>query len=195
MLWYSRWKNFLSYLISNQCWSLANQNKSFLSLQTSRVTFSVKHFTLLLNQIFFFIRGGVFLWAYLFKRASDWIQVVRGYWKAISYHLIARIIHSQVIKNLLNGGELYEIYFLGIWKKYLGLVSFWEPLKTCFLLMNIPETRSSFLWIIAFFSIYHFSSLETECTEAAVCCCFSKLVFLKILQHSQENTSVGVSFQ
>ena len=87
VLWYSRWKNFLSYLISNQCWSLANQNKSFLSLQTSRVTFSVKHFTLLLNQIFFFIGGGPFLWEHLFQRASDWIQVVRGYWKAISYHL------------------------------------------------------------------------------------------------------------
>ena len=120
-----------------------------------------------------------------------WSVVIEKQYLIIS---IARIIHSQVIKNLLNGGELYEIYFLGIWKKYLGLVSFWEPLKTCFLLMNIPETRSSFLWIIAFFSIYHFSSLETECTEAAVCWCFSKLVFLKILQHSQENTSVGVSF-
>ena len=27
---------------------------------------------------------------------------------------IARITHSQVLRNLLNRGELYEIYFLGI---------------------------------------------------------------------------------
>ena len=27
---------------------------------------------------------------------------------------IARSSHSQVLKNLLNGGELYEIHFLGI---------------------------------------------------------------------------------
>ena len=27
---------------------------------------------------------------------------------------IARSSHSRVIKNVLNGGELYEIHFLGI---------------------------------------------------------------------------------
>ena len=27
---------------------------------------------------------------------------------------IARSSHSQVLKNLLNSGKLYEIYFLGI---------------------------------------------------------------------------------
>ena len=27
---------------------------------------------------------------------------------------ITRSSHSQVLKNLLNGGELYEIHFLGI---------------------------------------------------------------------------------
>ena len=49
ILWYSRREIFVSYLISIQCWSLANQNKSFLSLQTSWLSFSVKHFTLLIR--------------------------------------------------------------------------------------------------------------------------------------------------
>ena len=42
---------------------------------------------------------------------------VHYHWK--TQHLIiwiARSSHSQVLKNLLNGGELYEIHFLGIWK-------------------------------------------------------------------------------
>ena len=52
VLWYYRWENFVSYLISTQCLSLANQNKSFLSLQTWGLSFSVEYFTLLLNQIF-----------------------------------------------------------------------------------------------------------------------------------------------
>ena len=39
------------------------------------------------------------------------------------------------------------------------------------LLLNIPETRSSLLWSFIF-SISHFSSLETEYTEVAVCSCF-----------------------
>ena len=56
VLWYSRRENFVSYLISTQCWFLANHNKSFLSLQTSRLLFSIKYFSLLLNQSFFFIR-------------------------------------------------------------------------------------------------------------------------------------------
>ena len=55
VLWDSSRENFVSYLISTQCWSLANQNISFLSLRTLRLSFSVKHFNLLLNQIFFFI--------------------------------------------------------------------------------------------------------------------------------------------
>ena len=47
VVWYSRRKNFFSYLNSTQCWSLANQNKRFLSLQTLQLSFSVKHFTIL----------------------------------------------------------------------------------------------------------------------------------------------------
>ena len=34
VLWYSRWENFVNYLISTHCWSVGNQNKSFVSLQT-----------------------------------------------------------------------------------------------------------------------------------------------------------------
>ena len=41
-VWYSRRENVVSYLISTQCWSLANQNKSFLALKTSWLSFSVK---------------------------------------------------------------------------------------------------------------------------------------------------------
>ena len=37
---------------------------------------------------------------------------------------IARSIHSQVLKNRLNDGELHEIHILGICKKKVGLESF-----------------------------------------------------------------------
>ena len=63
----------------------------------------------------FFIRD-VSLGAYFFKRASDWIQGVHYYWKAISYRQNRQKQPSQVLKNLLNGTELYEMYFFGIWK-------------------------------------------------------------------------------
>ena len=66
-----------------------------------------------------------------FKRASDWIQGVRYYWEPYLIIWTTRSIHSQVLKNLFNDGELYEIDFLGIWKKCL-VVSFWAPLKGCF---------------------------------------------------------------
>ena len=45
VLQYSWQENFISYLISTQLWSLANQSKRFLSPQTSGFSFSVKHFT------------------------------------------------------------------------------------------------------------------------------------------------------
>ena len=55
---------------------------------------------------------------------------------------IARSSHSRVLKNLLNGSELYELPNL---KKYLGLVNsiFFSTSKG--LLLNIPEIRSSLL--------------------------------------------------
>ena len=41
----------------------------------------------------------------------------RGSFIIEKQHLIVRIArssHSQVLKNVINGGELYEIHFLGI---------------------------------------------------------------------------------
>ena len=47
VLWYSRLENVVSYLISTHFF--VNQNKKFLSLQTSRLSYSVKHFTSLIR--------------------------------------------------------------------------------------------------------------------------------------------------
>ena len=52
-----RGENLVSYLISTPCWSLANQNNSFPSPQTSRLWFFVKHLTLLLNPLLFTYRS------------------------------------------------------------------------------------------------------------------------------------------
>ena len=107
-LWYPPHYLNPHYLISTQCWSLANQNKIFYHFSITK-TF---HF---INQIFFFIRD-VFLWAYFLKRAFHWIQgfvIIKRLYPIVR---IARSSHSRVVKNVLNGGELYEIYFLGIWK-------------------------------------------------------------------------------
>ena len=46
LIWFSRRENFVSFLISTQCWSLANQNGSFLSLQTSRLSLFLKRYIL-----------------------------------------------------------------------------------------------------------------------------------------------------
>ena len=71
-LWYSRWENVVSYLISTQFWSLGNQNKNFLPLKTSWLSFSVKHFTLLMRVFSLFSLRNVFCERIFFKRASDW---------------------------------------------------------------------------------------------------------------------------
>ena len=98
------------------------------------------------------------MWAYFFKRASDWIQGARYYWKAYLIIWTTRSSHSEVLKNLfLNGGELSEIHFLGFVKIFRTSIFL---STTEGLLLNIPETRSSLLWIFIF-SISHFSSLET----------------------------------
>ena len=115
VLWCSRRENFVSYLISTQCWSLADQNKIFLSLHTSWLLFSVKHFTLLLNRIFFFIRG-VFCERIFSKQHLIGFRGSVIIEKQYFIIWIARSSHSQRLKNLLNGGEHYEIDFLVIWK-------------------------------------------------------------------------------
>ena len=108
---YSSRENFISYLNSTQCWSLANQNKSFLSLQTLQLSFSVKYFTILIRS--FFIYKIFFLWAYFLKRTFN---SIRGSVITEKQYLIARIAgsDSQELKNLLNGAKMYEIHFLGI---------------------------------------------------------------------------------
>ena len=65
VLWYSRQENFIIYLISIQCWSLVNQNKSFLSLETLWLLVFCKTFYFI-NRIFFFIRD-VF-WEHIFSK-------------------------------------------------------------------------------------------------------------------------------
>ena len=116
MLWYYRWENFVSYLISTQCLSFANQNKSFLSLQTRRLSFSVEHFTLLLNQIFSLY---VFCERIFSKKHPIWFKGSVIIEKQYLIIWIARSSHSQVLKNFLNGGELCKTHFLGIWKNIL----------------------------------------------------------------------------
>ena len=39
------------------------------------------------------------------------------------------------------------------------------------------------------------NELTIDCVQVAVCICFTKLVFLRISQSSQENTCAGVSFE
>ena len=166
------WVRKLSYLISTQCWPLANQNKSFLSLQTWRLTFSVKHFTLLLNQIFFFIRD--IFWECIFSkehpigfRGSVIIE------KQYSYHLNCQKYSFTGTQEPFKWWRtLRDTFSWKLKKKYLGLVSFWAPLKGCSWIFK--KQGHCFYESSLFFSISHFSSLETECTKAAVCSCFSK---------------------
>ena len=77
-------ENVVSHLISTQCWSFANQNKSFPLLQTLRLSFFCKTFYFI-SQIFFFIRDAVFFVSIFFKRASGLLQGFRYYWNKISY--------------------------------------------------------------------------------------------------------------
>ena len=49
MLGYSMRENSVNYLISTHIWFLPNQNKSFISLKTLRLSFSIKYFTLLIT--------------------------------------------------------------------------------------------------------------------------------------------------
>ena len=136
VLWCSRRENFVSYLISTHCWSLGNQNKSFDH-------FKLRDYRFLLH-IFIFIRDD-FCERIFSKELPIWFrESVIIIEKQYFIVRIARSSHTQVFKNLLNSGELYKIHFLGIWKKYLGLVSIF--LKTSEgLLLNIPQTRSSLL--------------------------------------------------
>ena len=67
-----------------------------------------------INPLFFFIRNG-FLQAYFLERASNLFKGVSIIEKQYIIVRIASSSHSQVLKNLLNGDELYKINFIGIW--------------------------------------------------------------------------------
>ena len=80
ILRYSTLEKSVHYLISTHIWSLPNQNKSFISIQT--LLYFFKHFTLLITS-FHYKRccfGSIF-----FQNSKDSIQGVRYYWKVISY--------------------------------------------------------------------------------------------------------------
>ena len=168
----------------NVVWSLANQNKSFLSLQTSQLSFSVKHFTLSIRRF----SKEMFFERIFFKGASDWIQGVRLL-KSNTYRQNRQKYPFTGAQEPIKWWRTIRERFAWNLKKYLGLVSFWAPLKGCF--WNKQQKQGHRFYE---FSISHFPSLETECTEAAVCRCFQFRCFLKSSQYSQEKTFVRVSF-
>ena len=77
---YAMWEKSINYLISTRNWSLPNQNKSFISIQTSSYFF--KHFTLLITSSHYkrCCFGSIF-----FQKRKDSIQGVCYYWKVICY--------------------------------------------------------------------------------------------------------------
>ena len=77
---YSMREKSINYLISTHIWSLPNQGKSFILIQTSSYIF--KHFTLLMTSSLYkrCCFGSIF-----FQKNKDSIQGVRYYWKVISY--------------------------------------------------------------------------------------------------------------
>ena len=100
VLWYSRRENFVSYLISTQCWSLANQKQKFSITSNLAIIVFCKTFYFILIGSFFW--SDMFLWAYFWKG-----HPIYWWWT----------LRETSPCNL---------------KKYLGLVSFWPPLKGCF---------------------------------------------------------------
>ena len=107
------------------------------------------------------------MWAYFFKRASDWIQGVRCYWKAISYLIIwiDRSSHSQVLKTFQMVANFTKYIFLEF-EKISGSSIFLTTSEG--LLLNIPQTRSSLLWIIVNFSLFYFRDNVQKQLFAAV---------------------------
>ena len=92
-----------SYLISTQCWSLANQNKSFVSLQT---------FPYYLLDLFLY--RDVFCECIFSKEHPIGFRGSVIIEKQYLIIWIARSSHSQVLKNLSNGGKFYKTHFLWI---------------------------------------------------------------------------------
>ena len=78
--WYSMGEKSINYSISTHIWSLPNQNKSFILIQTSSNFF--KHFTLLITSSLCkrCCFGSIF-----FQKSKNSILGVCYYWKVISY--------------------------------------------------------------------------------------------------------------
>ena len=153
-LWYSRREYVVSYLISTHCWSLANQNKSFVALQTSWLSFSVKHLTLLMRSFSLFSLWEMFFVSVFFSREHP-----IGFRVSViieKQYLIVRIARSSQFTGAQEPFKwkrtLQDTFFFNL-KKYIGLVSSIFLSTSEGLLLNIPETRPSLLWI------FHFSLL------------------------------------
>ena len=116
----------LCYFICIQCWSLANQNKTFLSLQ-------------------------------LFCCCCWCFFVSMFFQKSIRLDSRGSLLSKRntiILKNLLNGSKVYEIYFLGISKNIFETSIFLSPSEG--LLLIISGIRSS---TFMKFYIFHFSLL------------------------------------
>ena len=107
-------KTSLVIWFSTHCWSLANQNKSFISPQTLNILLCQSHLFLYMDAFFVSV---------FFKGAFDWIQGVRCNWKANMVRIF-RSSHLQVVIYILNGGKLYEIR---LQKAFLILLIFYFP--------------------------------------------------------------------
>ena len=170
MIWFSWRENFVSYMISTQCWSLANQNYSFLSRQTLQLSLSLKRYILPYYLVRSFLYKKCFLWAYFFKRAFDWIHGVRYMEKHILSSEPPEVAFCRCSRTFSMVAN-FTRYILLEFEKIFRTSIFLSTSEG--LLLNILGTRSWLLWSFIY-SISHFSSLETECTEAAICSCFSK---------------------
>ena len=122
-------ENFVSYFICIQCWSLANQNKTFLSLQL---------FCCCCCCCCFFFMS-------MFFQKSIRLDS-RG-----SLLSKSNII---ILKNLLNGSKVYEIYFLGISKNIFKTSIFLSTSEGLFLIISGIRSSTSMK-----FFIFHFSLL------------------------------------
>ena len=96
--------------------------------------------------------------------------------KSISYHLNRQNYPFAGAQEPFKWWQTLRDTFSWNLKKIFGTSIFLSTSEG--LLLNISETRSLLLWSFIF-SISHVSSLETECTDVAVCSCFLKIGVLK----------------
>ena len=107
---FCRQENFFRYLISTECWSLTNQNKNFLSLETLRLSFSLRHFTLSIRS--FSLKDFFFLSVYFQKRI--WLDS-RGP-LLFKSNVLSSELPEVSIRRCSRTFRYIEIHFLGVWK-------------------------------------------------------------------------------